>query len=160
MDWLNSKRMVGSHTINWFLFSLCEHRNTVVKCTVGVILTFFPIFSHWVVKVDKGNYNPPVCVSSCISPRRSFSPKCFLFFKAYSLFSSAKNFQNQLETKFTSPQSTVKELVQKYVCLQQMFADQLMFFKYLVWFLSVNPVMAVAEQTVKTFKVLAPLFSS
>lgn len=41
-----------------------------------------------------------------------------------------------------------------------MFADQLKFFKYFVWFLSVNPVMAVAEQTVKTFKVLAPLFPS
>jgi len=114
-----------------------------------------------VVKVGKGNYNQPVCISSHFLGH-SFSPKCFLFFKAYSLFSSAKkkNFQNQLETKFTSPQSTINELVQKCVCLQQMFADQLKFFKYFVWFLSVNPVMAVAEQTVKTFKVLAPLFPS
>lgn len=41
-----------------------------------------------------------------------------------------------------------------------MFADQHKLFKYFIWFLSVNPVMAAEEQTVKTFKGLAPLFSS
>ena len=41
-----------------------------------------------------------------------------------------------------------------------MFADQHKLFKYFTWFLSVNPVIGVEEQTIKTFKGLAPLFSS
>lgn len=40
-----------------------------------------------------------------------------------------------------------------------MFADQHKLFKYFTWFLSVNPVIGVEEQTIKTFKGLAPLFS-
>lgn len=41
-----------------------------------------------------------------------------------------------------------------------MFADQHKLFKYFTWFLSVNPVTGVEEQTSKTFKGLSPLFSS
>ena len=121
---------------------------------------FFLIFSHCVFKVDKSNYIPPVSISNHICLGHWFSPKHFLDFKAYPLlrvlFKTSKISWRQ---NLHPLKVLLKSLIKK-ICLRQMFVDQHKLFKYFTWFLSVNPVMGVEEQTVKTFKVLACLFSS
>lgn len=147
-----------SHTINWFLCSPCEHRNTIVKCTVGVILTFFWYLVTKCPKLTKAvlQLYSTIFYQESYLPRALVSPKALIGFKGLPSFTYfIQNFQNNLETTFTPWQSTIRKFDFKNVCLRHMFVVQHKLFKYLTWFLSVNPVIGVEEQTVKTFNDLA-----
>lgn len=78
-----------SHTINWYLSSPCEQRNTIVKCTVGVLLTLSPGIWSLDVQGWQEELYSTISISNhiCLEHygKYKFLPEHFLDLKAYPL---------------------------------------------------------------------------